>query len=47
MKVPHHKARKTENQQNKSSIMEPSIAAKPKKQAEVAPNLNGISKNES
>ncbi|MCT2195281.1 hypothetical protein U9M73_21620 [Paenibacillus phoenicis] len=45
--MPHHKARKTENQQNKSSLMEPSIAAKPKKQAEYAPNLNGISKNES
>lgn len=45
--MPHHKARKTENQQNKSSILEKSREPKPKKQAEYPPSLNGISKNES
>ncbi|MGG3455205.1 hypothetical protein [Paenibacillus rhizolycopersici] len=44
--MPHHKARKTENQQNKSRLMEPTVAAKPKKQADYPPSLNEISKNE-
>ncbi|MBA9088138.1 hypothetical protein FHR92_004634 [Fontibacillus solani] len=45
--MPYHKSRKTENQQNKSSILEKTIEAKPKKQADCPPSLNGISKNES
>ncbi|MDQ0091483.1 hypothetical protein J2T12_004920 [Paenibacillus anaericanus] len=45
--MPHHKARKTENQQNKSSILEETIEVKPKKQADLPPSLNQISKNES
>lgn len=44
--MPHHKARKTENRQNKSSILEQTDAAKPKKQADYPPNLNEITKNE-
>ncbi|GJM69476.1 hypothetical protein HMSSN036_16920 [Paenibacillus macerans] len=46
MRVPHHKARDTENRQNKSSILEKTVAAKPKKQADYPPNLNEIAKNE-
>jgi len=45
--MPHHKARKTENQQNKSSILEESIAPKPKKQWERPASLNEIPKQES
>ncbi|WP_334074959.1 MULTISPECIES: hypothetical protein [Paenibacillus] len=45
--MPHNKAEKTQNRQNKSSIMEEHIALKPKKQAEYPPNLNEIPKRES
>lgn len=45
--MPHNKAEKTQNRQNKSSIMEESIPLKPKKQAEYPPSLNEIPKQES
>ncbi len=45
--MPNHKARKTENQQNKSSILEESKTLKPKKAADYVPSLNEIPKNES
>ncbi|WP_422659762.1 hypothetical protein ACK8P5_04350 [Paenibacillus sp. EC2-1] len=45
--MPHHKARKTENQQNKSSILEESQTLKPKKAHDYVPSLNGIPKQES
>ncbi|WP_170307991.1 hypothetical protein [Paenibacillus dakarensis] len=45
--MPHHKARKTENQQNKSSILEESKTLKPKKANDYVPSLNEISKQES
>ncbi|SMF90585.1 hypothetical protein SAMN05661091_5127 [Paenibacillus uliginis N3/975] len=45
--MPHHKPRKIENQQNKSSIMEESKTLKPKKANDYVPSLNGISKQES
>ncbi|GIP52872.1 MULTISPECIES: hypothetical protein [Paenibacillus] len=45
--MPHNKAEKTQNRQNKSSILEESISLKPKKQAEYPPSLNEIPKQES
>lgn len=45
--MPHHKARKSENQQNKSSILEESKTLKPKKAEDYVPSLNEIPKNES
>lgn len=45
--MPNHKARKSENQQNKSSILEESKTLKPKKAADYVPSLNEITKNES
>ncbi|WP_199794867.1 hypothetical protein [Paenibacillus faecalis] len=45
--MPHHKPRKSENQQNKSSIMEESKTLKPKKAEDYVPSLNEISKQES
>ncbi|GAB6928808.1 hypothetical protein JCM10914A_27910 [Paenibacillus sp. JCM 10914] len=45
--MPKHKARKTENQQNKSSILEESKTLKPTKAADYVPSLNEISKEES
>lgn len=45
--MPHHKPRKTENQQNKSSILEESKTLKPHKANDYVPSLNEISKQES
>lgn len=45
--MPHHKPRKTENQQNKSSILEESMTLKPRKAKDVVPSLNQIPKRES
>lgn len=45
--MPHNKAKKTENRQNKSSILEETIELKPNKQANYPPSLNEIPKQES
>ncbi|NMO97409.1 hypothetical protein [Paenibacillus lemnae] len=45
--MPFHKPRKSENQQNKSSILEESKTLKPQKAQHVVPSLNEIPKQES
>ncbi|GIP23003.1 MULTISPECIES: hypothetical protein [Paenibacillus] len=42
--MPHHEPRKINNQKNNSSIMEEPTQAKPKKQNERPPSLNGVPK---
>jgi hypothetical protein len=44
--MPHNKADKKENQQNKSSILEETTTINAKKASEYPPNLNEIAKNE-
>ncbi|WP_179015804.1 MULTISPECIES: hypothetical protein [Paenibacillus] len=45
--MPHNKAQKIKNQQNKSSIMEAADELQPKKQAGKPSSLNKIPKQES
>ncbi|MEF2967824.1 hypothetical protein V3851_18500 [Paenibacillus sp. M1] len=45
--MPHNKAEKTQNRQNKSSILEETVPLKPNKQREFPPSLNEIPKQES
>jgi len=47
MHMPHNKAQKIKNQQNKSSIMESADELQPKKQAGKPSSLNKIPKQES
>ncbi|WP_275259494.1 hypothetical protein [Paenibacillus pinistramenti] len=42
--MPHHKPKKLNNQQNKSSIMEEARETKTKKQADYPASLNGVPK---
>lgn len=45
--MPHNKPEKIHNQQNKDSIREESIGARPTKAGQRVPSLNGIPKQES
>ncbi|MEO2205603.1 hypothetical protein ABGV42_17865 [Paenibacillus pabuli] len=45
--MPHNKSEKIHNQQNKDSIREESIGARPTKAGKRVPSLNGIPKQES